>query len=304
MGADVHGISRKIPINNESGLLLWGIADKISNHIGDVADQTFVKQVIEESSPHWIFHLAAQSIVSKGQTTPRTTFETNVHGTLNIISHSQISQNLSGIIVASSDKAYGNSLELPYVEDAPLRGGSIYDTSKACADLLANSYSTWLKIPLCITRCANIYGPGDLNFSRIVPDVLRELIAGRAPVIRGHGRHERDFVYIDDVVSGYLKIAQYLSENKVSGEPFNLGTGISTNIYDLVTMISKIYKSGEVTPLILGEEKPEEITKQYVNWEKAKAKLDWEPEFTLHEGLKATIDWYSNYLINRIRTYG
>jgi CDP-glucose 4,6-dehydratase len=294
-GARVNGISRRELIAGKSGLMVWELQNKITNYIGDVAEKEFVNEVIHESKPQWIFHLAAQAIVSKGQGSPLDTFQTNVAGSLNMVVLSQDNLNLKGIIVASSDKAYGNSDILPYTEGVPLRGGAIYDTSKACADMLSSCLSTWMDIPLGITRCANTYGPGDLNFSRIIPESMREIAAGRPPVIRGDGLHERDFIYIDDVVSGYLRIAEYIAINKPRGEAFNLGTGVSTRVVDLVNQILSLDKSGIKSPQVLGEAKPAEISRQYVDWTKARKKLNWRPEYTLEEGLTKTLQWYMDY---------
>jgi CDP-glucose 4,6-dehydratase len=297
LGSEIYGILKGEIVEGKSGILLWDIQDRIRNYIGDIADLSFVRHVLDESKPHWVFHLAAQSIVTEAQNYPLKTFQTNIVGTLNVLSACHNLNEFKGVIVASSDKAYGNSNELPYIESSPLRGGSVYDTSKACADLLSSCFSKWSNIQLGITRCANTFGPGDLNFSRIIPDVLREISAKRAPVIYGDGLHERDFIYVDDVVSGYLKIAEYMDVNVTKGETFNLGTGVPTKVKDIVNKIILLSALDIGRPKVLGRAKPAEISCQYVNSDKARTKLDWAPEYSLEEGLMKTIKWYLEYLV-------
>jgi CDP-glucose 4,6-dehydratase len=296
LGANVYGISRRTPVKGESGILLWNLQDKITNHIGDVTDTVFVKNVITESKPNWVFHLAAQSIVNEAQNNPQKTFHTNILGTLNMVSSCHYENAPQGIIVASSDKAYGHSDVLPYIESAPLRGGSVYDTSKACADMLSSCFSKWMRIPLAITRCANTYGPGDLNFSRIIPDVMYTIAGGRNPIIQGDGEHERDYIYIDDVISGYLKIVQYMNLNQINGDTFNIGTGLPTKVKDLVKTILHISDLDLDELTILNKEKPAEISRQFVDAGKARLELGWKPNYTLEDGLRITLKWYLNYL--------
>lgn len=294
MKANVCGILHR-SLGDNSPLLLQKIENKVNTVIGDVSDTEFVKRAIQTFQPHWIFHLAAQSIVSEGQKNPFYTFETNVRGTYNIISSVHDLSDFMGIIVASSDKAYGNAKELPLIEKMPLLGGSIYDTSKACADLIACSYSKLHNIPLGVTRCANTYGPVDLHFSRIIPDTMREILRGNAPTIRGDGSHERDYIFISDIVDGYLQVANYLGKTRLPGEAFNLGTGQGTTVIELVDHILRINGKHHLKPIILGEDKPVEIKNQYLDAKKASELLSWHPTVTLSDGLSITYQWYRDY---------
>lgn len=295
-GAQVCGVLHKPVEIGKSGLLVWGITDSIRTYIGDIANKNFLESSLKNFNPQWIFHLAAQPIVTEAQINHFYTLETNVKGTYNLLYSASTVLKVDGIILASSDKAYGISPDLPITEKMPLRGGSIYDTSKACADLIASSYSKWLDLPLGITRCANIYGPGDLHFSRIVPGTIKALVSGNRPVIRGSGLHERDFIYIDDVVSGYLNLAEYVNENRIRGEAFNFGMGTPIKIKDIVQMIIDIENSDVKEAIILGKDSPAEIMKQTVDATKARDCLGWYPKVSLSDGLKRTIDWYHDYL--------
>ena len=294
-GSHISGLLHKPIEKGKSRLLVWKIADIARNYIGDVTDKDCLESILVESNPQWIVHLAAQTIVAYGQANAYDTLETNIKGTYNILDIAAKLPEVRGIIVASSDKAYGSSLELPYTEEMPLRGGSIYDSSKACADLVTWSLAKRFDLPLCITRCANIYGPGDLHFSRIVPDTIQSVINGNAPVIRGSGKHERDFIYIDDVISGYLKLADYLNQHHVSGEAFNFGTGNAVRILDLVQMIINLSYSKIKASVILRQDNPAEIMKQCIDATKAQTLLRWTPHVSLPDGLKCTIDWYRTY---------
>lgn len=293
--SDVNGIIHRPLQEGHSALLLHRLEDKIKTITGDVSDYGFVEDVIQTLQPRWIFHLAAQAIVEDGQQDPFQTFETNVRGTYNVISSTLGLTPLPNIIVASSDKAYGNTKELPLTENMPLLGGSFYDTSKVCADIISRSYARWSRIPICVTRCANTYGPGDLHFSRIIPDTIREILQGIEPCIRGDGTHERDYIFISDVVEGYLRAAKYLDENRSSAEVFNFGTGKGTTVVDLVDHILRISGTQHLNPRIMSEDKPAEIKRQYVDNRKAQKLLNWRPYIELSEGLAITYKWYKNY---------
>lgn len=296
--SDVTGIIRRPLRAGHSALLLHSLEDKIKTITGDVSDYGFVDNVIKTLQPRRVFHLAAQAIVGDGQQNPFQTFETNVRGTYNIISSALGLNPLPNIIIASSDKAYGNTEELPLTENMPLLGGSFYDTSKACADMISSSFAHWAKIPICITRCANTYGPGDLHFSRIIPDTIREILFGNVPCIRGDGKHERDYIFISDVVEGYLCAAKYLDDTRSTGEAFNLGTSQGTTVADLVDHILRISESPHLKPRIMGEEKPAEIKRQYVDNRKAQKLLNWRPSVELSKGLAITYQWYKEYFNN------
>jgi CDP-glucose 4,6-dehydratase len=205
----------------------------------------------------------------------------------------RLSKTIKGLIVASSDKAYGQQEKLPYTEDSPLNGYFPYDASKVCADVLARSYFMTYKLRLAITRNANTYGPGDMNLSRIIPDVITRLIRNGQPIIRSDGTPQRDYLYIKDVVNAYLMLAENLHRKEVVGEAFNFGTGKPISVLDLynkiITMMDK-----DVKPKILGEAK-NEIDKQYLDSQKAKKILNWEAKYDINSGLNETIDWYKTY---------
>jgi CDP-glucose 4,6-dehydratase len=277
----------------------WGIANRVQTYVGDIACEEALEHALRNFNPDWVFHLAACSIVARAQEQAFEAVETNIKGTYNLVHLSSKLSNVRGIIIASSDKAYGASPRLPYTENMPLLGGSIYDSSKACAELIAKSLALRLNLSLLITRCANVYGPGDLHFSRIVPDTIRSILRGRRPVIRGSGLQERSFIYIDDAISGYLKIAEYMVKKRLYGEAFNFGTGTSIRILDLVRMILDISGSDIREPTILGQDNQIEIDKQCVNADKARDLLGWRPEISLQAGLKTTIDWYRDRFNHR-----
>jgi CDP-glucose 4,6-dehydratase len=295
-GAQVAGLLHKAAVAGKSGLLAWNIAQRIESHIGDVADELFVPAVLRAARPEWIFHLAAQTIVTRAETDPFQTLDTNVRGTYVLLTAAALLPHLQGIIVASSDKAYGPSPVLPYTENMPLRGGSVYNSSKVCTELVATSVAVRFDLPLAITRCANIYGPGDFQFSRIVPDSARALARGEPPTIRGDGRHRRDFLFVDDAVSGYMKLAQYLAGHQVArGEAFNFGTGEPIAIVDLVRSLIECGPSPPVCPVILGRPTPQELPEQSLDSSKARQVLGWRPEVPLPVGLMRTLEWYESY---------
>jgi CDP-glucose 4,6-dehydratase len=298
-GAIVGGILHKKPVPQNSGLMNWGITESVRQYVGNIVDEGFVKSVLDDYGADWVFHLAAQSIVTKAEESLFSTLETNIKGTYNLLSLSSEMPTLRGIIVASSDKAYGTQEELPYTEQLPLLGGAIYDTSKACADLIAQAMAHKMRVPLCVTRCANIYGPGDWHLSRIVPDTIQNIIHGKCPVIRGNGLHRRDFIYIDDAVSAYLKLAEYAEQAQAKGEAFNFGSGKAVRVIDIVHMIMEISGSGFEEPIILGKDNVAEIEHQYVDATKSRKLLGWNPKVSLSAGLEKTCDWYYDYNLKR-----
>lgn len=295
-GAIVSGLIHHQTPSEKSCLKAWGLTSQIDTYIGDITDSVSLKETIKNSDPQWIFHLAAQAIVSKAQSNVQDTIRTNIQGTCNLIDAASNLDKLSGVIIASSDKAYGLSSSLPYKEETPLRGGGIYDSSKACADLLAQSLAKAADLPLGITRCSNIYGPGDLNLSRIIPDIITSLIQKRPLVIRNTGKQKRDFLYIEDAVSAYFKLAEYTAEHNIRGEAFNFGTGKPIEIVGLVNHIIQLMDSDIEKPIISGHHNSYEIEEQYVDASKARDLFGWEPEVSLLNGLKHTIKWYKHFL--------
>ena len=265
---------------------------------GDVADFNKTVNIIVKNKIEIIFHLAAESLVGKAFADPRNTFTTNICGTWNILEASRISKTVKSIVVASSDKAYGSHNRLPYKEKAPLFGSHPYDVSKSCADLLAYSYFKTYGLPVCVTRCGNIFGPGDFNFSRIIPDSIKSMILNKTLIIRSDGKYTRDYIYVDDIVSGYLILAVKMNELKIHGEAFNFSNENPISVLNLVKLISKINGKSKLSYEIKNKAE-KEIKHQYLSASKAKKVLKWQPEHSLEQGLEKTIAWYQNYFLKK-----
>ena len=200
------------------------------------------------------------------------------------------------IVVASSDKAYGVNKNLPYSEDSPLKGTHPYDVSKSCADLIAQSYYTTYGLPVCVTRCGNLFGGGDLNWNRLIPGTIRSALRNESPIIRSDGSYIRDYFYVADGALAYLHLAELMSEKKeVVGEAFNFSNEIQISVLELTEKVLHLMGDENLKPTILGEARYE-IPHQYLNAEKARRMLNWKPAFTLDEGLRQTIEWYKNFL--------
>ncbi|MBN1824282.1 MAG: GDP-mannose 4,6-dehydratase [Endomicrobiales bacterium] len=257
---------------------------------GDVADHALVKGAVKRHKPSVIFHLAAESLVNECNRKPVRGFETNIEGTWNVLESARLNKCMKAVVVASSDKAYGSQKILPYTEQTPLQGKHPYDVSKSCADLISLAYHNTYGLPVSVTRCGNIYGAGDFNFSRIIPDAIRCAVKGRTLVIRSDGKFVRDYVYVDDIVSGYVLIAERMLKRKVFGETFNLS---DENPISVLGLLKKMYKLMRRKPdyVILNKAKYE-IKEQYLDSKKARRLLNWKPRFSLSEGLSRTIEWY------------
>lgn len=262
---------------------------------GDIIDHDTVNRVFNEYDIDTCFHLAAQTIVGAANREPIPTFQTNIKGTWNILDVALKNETLERIIIASTDKVYGEPIKLPITEDHPLSAIYPYDASKACVEILTRTYFKTYGLPIGITRCCNIYGGGDLNFSRIVPDTIRSIIFNKSPIIRSDGTPVRDFIYITDAVNAYITLAENLDRKNVKGEAFNFGSNSPIKILDLVNRIIKI--SGKnLKPVIKGKGKPKgEISEQYLSIEKTKKILKWKPKVPLEMGLKKTIKWYGDF---------
>jgi CDP-glucose 4,6-dehydratase len=275
-----------------TALELQGIADRVDSVSGDVCDEGLVARVLAEYEVDSVFHLAAQTLVGVANHAPRSTFETNVRGTWMLLEACRI-HDLRAIVVASSDKAYGPQPQLPYSEDQALQPRFPYDASKAAADLIARSYWHTFGLPVAVTRFANLYGGGDLNRSRLVPEAIGAALAGRAPVIRSDGSPERDFLYVEDAVAAYLAIWSLLDGGSAAGgEAFNAGGGGSHRVGDVVALICRLVGTG-VVPEIRGQGTPHgEIDRQWVDSSKLSGLTGWRAQVGLEEGLQRTIDWY------------
>jgi len=272
-----------------------GVADQITSVRGDVRDQALIERVLGEYEIDTVMHLAAQTIVGIANRNPISTFESNIQGTWALLEAARRSPRVKQIVQASSDKAYGDQPQLPYTEDAPLRGTHPYDVSKSCADLIAQNYAHSFGLPVVVTRCGNFYGGGDLNWSRIVPGTIRSLLRGERPVIRSDGDFIRDYFYIEDGVCAYMQLAEQLAARReLAGEAFNFSNEQQISVLDLVRVISNVMGSN-LEPDIRNEAS-NEIRHQYLSAAKARAMLGWTPSFTLETGLRKTVAWYREFL--------
>ena len=259
-----------------------------------------IKSAIVEHEIDTVFHLGAQTIVGAGQRDPRGTFESNVCGTYNLLEACRLHGEglVRRIVVASSDKAYGESSTLPYTEQTPLAATNPYDVSKSCADLIAQSYHHSYALPIAIARCGNIFGPGDLNFSRIVPGTIRSLLAGVAPVIRSDGSPLRDYLYIDDAVNAYLALATWLDEpqGRQSAErAFNFSSNDPITVLEMTERITRATGISTLKPIIENTARGE-ILHQHLDSSRAEKELRWKTLANLDEALRETVGWYRSYL--------
>lgn len=282
-------------LKREATYKLLGLTDKVTQVKGDIIDYAVVERILNEYSIDSCFHLAAQALVQVASKSPLSTFESNIKGTWNILEACRNARSIERVVVASSDKAYGAQKKLPYTEDTPLMGLYPYDASKACADILARSYFTSFGLPVAVTRNANTYGGGDLNFSRIIPDAICCVLQGKEFVIRSDGSPERDYMYVEDAVSGYITLAGEIGRQDVTGQAFNFGAEKPVSVVALFRLIAKLCARPKAKYKILGTAR-NEIDRQYLAIGKVKKILDWQPEFSLEAGLKRTISWYKDYL--------
>ncbi len=275
---------------------LFDQRSKVTVIEGAIEDLPVIERVLNEYEIDAVFHLAAQAFVGVANRSPLSTFESNIRGTYCLLEACRRSDSVKRIVIASSDKAYGTHEQLPYREDFDLRGLFPYDASKVCTDVLARSFANTYKMPVAVTRFANIYGPGDLNWSRLVPATIVSVLRDEAPVIRSDGTPLRDFVYTDDVARGYLLLAEKIGET--GGEAFNFGSGEPVQVLDLARRIIRLAgKDQQLVPRVLLQTKIEhEIDAQYLATDKARTRLNWQPEVKLDEGLRLTIEWYRDNL--------
>jgi CDP-glucose 4,6-dehydratase len=265
---------------------------------GDLKNRNDISRAIVDSCPDVVFHLGAQTIVGNALLDPVGTFESNIQGTWNLLDVLRATGMFScAIVVASSDKAYGTSKNLPYDESTPLLGEGPYDVSKSCTDLLARSYHLTYGLKITIARCGNIYGGGDLNWSRIVPGAISDLLSGKKTKIRSNGLFLRDYLYVKDVVDAYLNMASKLIQGDVGGEAYNISREEPITVLEIYRTISNLIVGKYAEPVIMNEAK-NEIKDQHLSSQKAKQELSWVSNFPLELGLKETIDWYKEYFRN------
>ncbi|MGH2956190.1 MAG: NAD-dependent epimerase/dehydratase family protein [Solirubrobacterales bacterium] len=277
-----------------SGLELLGIQGEVTDVAGDLRDGEALARAIDGNSVEAVFHLAAQAIVGDANASPVPTFETNIEGTWTLMEACRLGR-VQRVVVASSDKAYGPHEKLPYTEGDALQPLFPYDVSKAAADLIARSYWHTFGLPVAVTRFANIYGGGDLNFSRLIPETVTAALDGRRPAIRSDGTPERDFLYVEDVARAYLAIAEALAAGRGGGEALNAGWGRPNSVREVVELVCELAGTG-VEPDFQGEGNPEgEIERQYLDSAKIREVVGWEPLVDLREGLNRTLEWYREH---------
>lgn len=300
-GADVVCLVRDwVP---QSEMSRSGLFDRVTVVRGDVCDMECLERTLGEYEVETVIHLAAQTIVGIANRNPVSTFEANIGGTWKLLEACRRSPKVKQIIAASSDKAYGDSPVLPYTESTALEGRHPYDVSKSCSDLLCQAYATTYGSPVIVTRCGNFYGGGDLNWNRIVPGTIRSIMRGQRPLIRSDGSFIRDYFYVEDGAAAYMMLAEQLaSRPELAGHAFNLSNEIQITVLQLVERLLAAMGSS-LSPQVLGEAS-HEIKHQSLCAEKARTMLGWEPLFTLEEGLKRTVEWYSNYFEQEIALPG
>jgi len=292
-GADVVCLVRDWMPDCE--LVRSGHLDKVKIVRGDITDQELMERALGEHEIDTVIHLAAQTIVGIANRNPVSTFEANIAGTWRLLEACRRSPKVKQIVIASSDKAYGDQEVLPYDETTPLQGRHPYDVSKSCADLISTTYAKSYDLPVTITRCGNFYGGGDLNWNRIVPGTVRSVLRGQAPVIRSDGSFIRDYFYVEDGAAAYMLLAESMAKNPgLRGEAFNFSNELQVTVLDLTRKILDLM--GSALQPDVRSEASNEIKHQYLSAAKARRMLDWEPLFTLDGGLEKTIRWYTEFL--------
>jgi len=291
-GADVVCLVRDwVP---QSELVRTGTLDHVKVVRGDIRDRETLERLLGEYEIDTVIHLAAQTIITIANRNPISTFESNITGTWNLLEACRRSPKVKQIVVASSDKAYGDQEELPYREDTPLQGQHPYDVSKSCADLIAHMYAVSYDLPIAITRCGNFYGGGDLNWNRIIPGTIRSILRGQNPIIRSNGKYVRDYFYVEDGAAAYMHLAEHLAKNpNIKGEAFNFSNELQMTVSQIVEKILSLM--GSNLQADIRNEVSNEILYQYLSAEKARTQLGWKPLFDFEQGLRQTVDWYKDF---------
>ncbi|MBI4489144.1 MAG: GDP-mannose 4,6-dehydratase [Deltaproteobacteria bacterium] len=273
---------------------LSGTVDKVVIAQGRLEDYFSIERVLNEFEVNFCFHLGAQAIVGTAERLPLSTYDSNIRGTWNVLEAVRRNSRVKGLVIASSDKVYGEKEDLPYTEQDPLGGLNPYDVSKVCADLLAQSYFHTYGIPLGIARCGNFYGPGDLNFSRVVPGTIRSLVGNQNPLIRSDGTYLRDYFYIEDAVGAFLTLGESLAKEEIKGQAFNFGTEAPIQVLDVVGQLIDISGKKHLKPVVLNQA-ANEIKAQYLSCRKAREVLGWRHKVGLPEGLAKSYSWYKEF---------
>ncbi len=273
--------------------VLAGLRSEFAHIRGDISNFNLTERIIKSKRPNIIFHLAAEAVVGKAKRNPVRTFRSNIEGTWNLLEACRGRGFVEAIVVASSDKAYGSKAELPYTEEMSLEGLQPYDASKSCEDIIARAYHRSYGLPVCVIRCGNIYGPGDYNFSRLIPDAIRCLIKGEGLAIRSDGTYTRDYVYVDDIVEGYILLAEKMKRLRIYGGAFNLSNERPLSVMEVFEKIKEAFGGSVKRPKVLNVAQ-DEIKDQYLSSKKARRLLGWRPRYTIEKGLQRTIYWYEN----------
>jgi CDP-glucose 4,6-dehydratase len=280
----------------QTDLIRTGIINRVHVVGGTLEDYATLERAINEHEIDTVFHLGAQTIVTIANRSPLPTFEANIRGGYNLLEACRVHKDMvKRVVVASSDKAYGDSDVLPYTEEMPPLGRHPYDVSKSCMDLLAQAYWHTYQLPVGIARCGNVYGGGDLNWSRIIPGTIRSIIENQAPVIRSDGTFVRDYVYVEDVVGAYINLAKALDWPEIKGGAFNFSFESPMSVIEIVNVIRHLMGREDLEPIILNKARAE-IKNQYLSSAKARKLLGWKPRYILEEGLRKTIAWYREFL--------
>lgn len=292
-GARVTALVRDF--DPQSELIRSGLIRQTSVVSGSVEDYATLERALVDQEIDTVFHLAAQTIVGAALRNPLGTFEANIRGTYNLLEACRRHRDQVGrVVVASSDKAYGSTGDLPYTEAMPPLGRYPYDVSKACADLIAQSYYHTFGVPVAVARCGNIYGGGDVNWSRVVPGTIRSLYFGQRPVVRSDGSYTRDYVYVEDAVAAYLRMGETLDRDEVRGQAFNFGPSEPHTVRQVVTALQQLMGREDLEPEVCNGARSE-IRHQYLCSDKARRMLDWQPRFTLEQGLSRSLLWYREF---------
>ncbi len=295
LGANVTVLIERC--DNTSYFNISGLNKKVNIYYGDICNDHLIEQIIVEQKIEVIFHLAAVALQDLAYKIPKVTFEVNIVGTYSILDAARLHMDtVKSVLIASSDKVYGDSDILPYKETLSLQGKNPYDVSKVCQDMLARSFYHSYGLPVVVGRFGNIYGPGDNNFNRLIPGTIQRLENGKSPLIRrpANGVFKRDFLYIKDIVKAYMHMLYNIEKEGVVGNAFNFGTGIATDIETVVNKIKSIMNCGDI-PSVIQESDVSEILIQQLDAGKAYKLIDWKAEYSLDKGLTETIDWYRNY---------
>jgi CDP-glucose 4,6-dehydratase len=280
----------------QSELLRSGLIHRVSVVNGAVEDFWTLERALNLREIETVFHLGAQTIVGVAYRFPLPTFEANIRGTYNLLEACRVHSDLvQRVVIASSDKAYGEQPVLPYTEDMPLNGRQPYEVSKSCADLIAQTYHDTYGLPVAIARCGNVYGGGDLNWSRLVPGTIRALLRKERPIIRSDGTYVRDYMFVKDVAHAYVRLAECLDDEQVQGEAFNFSTETPKTVLEIVTAIQELMECEDIEPDIRDHVKGE-IRYQHLSAAKAREMLAWRPQVDLETGLRQTIEWYRAFV--------